>query len=241
MSEIRIEDIKMGKFIVIEGLDGTGKTTQTELLRDHFEKTGKKVRFISFPNYKGNGSALVRMYLRGDFGSDPDSVNAYAASMFFAADRYASYRCEGWGETLTDGDTAVIATRYTTANAYHQLAKLPENEWDAFLAWLWDFEFTKLALPRPDKVILLTMPPELSLGQVDSRVSVTGEKKDIHECDRNYMIRCRRAADYAAVKLGWATVECAENGRVLPREVIFEKILAKVAPFIVDTKETQNY
>jgi len=183
----------MGRLIVLEGLDGSGKGTQTILLRDYFESLGKRVKLVDFPNYRSEGSVLVRMYLNGELGENPDDTNGYAASMFFAADRYVSY-CTEWKNDYECDDGIVIANRYTTANAYHQLSKLPENEWDNFLKWLWDFEFERLGLPRPDKVLLLDMPEGVSSAMVKKRSGETGQSLDIHEKDRDYRKRCRDAA-----------------------------------------------
>ena len=217
----------MSKFIVLEGLDGAGKGTQTELLRERLEKEGREVRVIDFPDYSSEGCTLVKMYLGGQLGDDPDDTNAYAASMFFAADRYVSY-VTSWKKDAA-GDTVIIANRYTTANAYHQLSKMPENEWDAFLEWLWDFEFTKLGLPRPDKVILLDMPERVSYNMVKKRSAETGRKMDIHEKDEDYLVRCRRAAAYVAERCGWEVVRCADESADVPRtrEDIADEVYAR--------------
>lgn len=207
----------MGKLIVIEGLDGSGKGTQSALLAAHLRSRGEHVREISFPQYDKPGSALVRMYLHGDLGGSPDDTSAYAASMFYASDRYISYRTD-WARDMADPDTVVVANRYTTANAYHQLAKLPRTEWDAFLDWLWDFEFGKLALPSPDVVVALSMPPVLSRALIEKRCAETGVQKDIHEADGDYLDRCYEALHYVAEKLGWICLSCAENGQVLSVE-----------------------
>ena len=202
----------MGKFIVLEGLDGSGKGTQTELLRETLEAEGRRVRVIEFPDYASEGSALVRMYLAGRLGADPADTNAYAASMFFAADRYVSY-VTSWRADWQDPDIVVLANRYTTANAYHQLSKLPEEAWDAFLAWLWDFEFQKLGLPAPDAVLLLDMPERVSSALVKRRAAETGRTLDIHETHEDYLHACRRAASYAAETCGWRVIPCApEDG-----------------------------
>lgn len=201
----------MGKLIVIEGLDGSGKGTQAALLAAHLREGGQKVREISFPQYENPSSALVKMYLNGELGNSPDATNAYAASMFYASDRYISYRTD-WGKDIAAPDTVVIANRYTTANAYHQLAKLPREEWDAFLDWLWDFEFEKIGLPAPDAVVALSMPPAVSRALIEKRCAETGVKKDIHEADTAYLDRCYEALHYAADKLGWVCLSCAENG-----------------------------
>ena len=121
----------MGKLIVIEGLDGSGKATQTKMLCDRLEKEGKKFLKVSFPDYRSDSSALVRMYLSGRFGEHPDDVNAYAASSFYAVDRYASFK-ENWGKRYNDG-RLIIADRYATSNGIHQCSKLPEDRWQEYL------------------------------------------------------------------------------------------------------------
>ena len=182
----------MGKLIVIEGLDGSGKGTQAARLAEYLQSRGVKVREISFPQYENESSAFVKMYLDGRLGASPADTGAYAASMFYASDRYISFRTD-WGKDIADPDTVVIANRYTTANAYHQLAKLPRDQWDAFLAWLWDFEFAKLGLPVPDAVIALSMLPAASQKLIEKRCVETGVKKDIHEADVAYLENCYTA------------------------------------------------
>lgn len=215
----------MGKLIVIEGLDGSGKGTQAALLAAYLRGQGKKVRELSFPQYGTPGCALVQLYLDGGLGNSPDATNAYAASMFYASDRFVSYRTD-WERDIADPDTVVVANRYTTANAYHQLAKLPREEWDAFLTWLWDFEFGKIGLPAPDAVIALSMPPAVSQKLIEKRCVETGVKKDIHEADVAYLERCREALYYAADKLGWICLECAENDVPFTIEEMHARILA---------------
>lgn len=219
----------MGKLIVLEGLDGSGKGTQTALLHDYLLKTGKKVCVIDFPDYNSEGSYLVKMYLDGKLGNNPSDTNAYAASMFFAADRYVSF-VQNWKSAWMDPDTVVIANRYTTANAYHQLSKMDEKDWDSFLEWLWDFEFSKLGLPEPDRVLLLDMPESVSSALVAKRSSETGRKLDIHEKDESYLIRCRTAASYVAEKCGWRKIKCAEEGDTAPysKDNIAEQIIENV-------------
>lgn len=212
----------MGKFIVIEGLDGSGKTTQTAYLAEYLKKKGR-VRELSFPRYGEKSCSLVEMYLGGEIGETPDDTNGYAASCFFASDRYISFVTD-WKRDYEDPDCTVVATRYTTSNLYHQLSKLPEDEWEGFLSWIFDFEFSKLRLPAPDEVVLLSMDPSLSTGNVRSRTAETGQKMDIHEKDIGYLFRSYKAAAFAAEKCGWHVIECAPDGKILPREVIFEKI-----------------
>lgn len=218
----------MGKLIVIEGLDGSGKGTQAELLAETLRRRGIKTREVSFPQYDNPSSALVKLYLSGGLGASPDATNAYAASMLYAADRYISYRTD-WARDAQDADTVVIANRYTTANAYHQLAKLPREEWDTFLTWLWDFEFSKLGLPAPDAVIALSMPPEVSQKLIEKRCLETGVKKDIHEADTAYLARCYEALHFASERLGWICLECAEGDVPFSIEEMHARILAALA------------
>ena len=221
----------MSKFIVLEGLDGSGKGTQIELLKEYLTSLGKRVQVIDFPDYASDGSMLVRMYLDGKLGQSHADTNAYAASMFFAADRYVSY-VTGWREDYLKDDTYIIANRYTTANAYHQLSKMPESDWDSFLNWLWDFEFGKLGLPSPDRVILLDMPESVSSALVRSRSAETGRKIDIHENDEGYLLACRRAANYTAQKCGWTVIKCAGENDTVPYSR--EKIAHDIAESIAD-------
>lgn len=217
----------MGKFIAIDGLDGSGKGTQSEKLVEYLKSQGKKVRVLSFPVYENESSTFVKMYLEGKLGDKPSDTNAYAASMFFASDRYISYATD-WKKDVDDKDTYVIANRYTTANAVHQLSKLPEEEWDRFLAWLWDFEFKKLGLPEPELVLYLELPPKLSLSLVKSRSQETGQKMDIHELDTEYMEKCYDAALYSCEKLNWNRIQCYDGDVIRTREDIFEEIASIV-------------
>ncbi len=205
----------MGKLIVIEGLDGCGKTTQIERLPVKLCEKGFDSKVISFPDYNDPSSTLVRMYLGGEFGDSPDAVNAYAASLFYAVDRYASYK-RHWSDYYDNGGT-VISGRYVESNAYHQMAKLPESEWEAYLSWLYETEYGKTAIPKPDAVIFLDMPVEVSSAMVASRYEGDESKKDIHEKDSAYLNNCRKAAVYAAKKCGWTVINCAENGK--PRSI----------------------
>lgn len=209
----------MGKLIVIEGLDGSGKGTQSARLAAYLEKQGKRVRKIDFPRYEDESSSLVRMYLGGVLGNSPDDTNAYAASMLFAADRYISYKTD-WQKDCADPDTVIIANRYTTANAYHQLAKLPRAEWEPFLDWLWDFEFSRLGLPAPDAVIALSMPPAVSRSLVEKRCAEQGIVKDIHEADNEYLARCYDALHFVGTRMGWTVIDCSDGVGVLPIEEI---------------------
>ena len=214
----------MGKLIVIEGLDGSGKSTQTPILAEALRAQGKEVMEISFPVYRSDSSALVRMYLGGEFGSRPGDVNAYAASSFYAVDRFASYRTE-WKSFYEKEDSVVIATRYTSANEIHQLAKLNCEDWDDFVCWAEDFEYNKLGIPRPDMVLYLDMRYDIALSLVGGRSEMTGQKKDIHELDTAYMARCHQAAAYASEKLGWKNIVCYQDDAPLSLTEISDKIL----------------
>ena len=214
----------MGKFYVIEGLDGSGKSTQGELLKAHFEKLGKKVRVLSFPCYGQVSASLVEFYLGGGLGDKAGDTNGYAASMFFASDRYISYKTD-WEKDYLDPDTVIISTRYTTSNAYHQLSKIDRDEWDEFLSWLWDLEFGRLGLPAPDEVIYLDMPQSQSSSRVDMRSGETGQTKDIHEKDTDYLVKCYDAAMFATEKLGWKKIACMEDGRQKSIEEVFAILL----------------
>ena len=213
-----------GRLLVIEGLDGSGKATQAARLADALRASGLAVRQVSFPDYGSESSALVRMYLAGRFGSKPDDVNAYAASSFFAVDRYASFKTD-WGGFYREGGV-VIADRYTTSNGAHQCSKLPPAEWDAYLDWLFDFEYRLLGLPAPDAVIYLRVDPALSQRLMSGRYHGDESKKDIQERDLEYLERSRRAAEYCARRLGWQTVACAEGGRMRSVEEIGREVEA---------------
>ena len=217
------------KLIVIEGLDGSGKATQARLLAENLKQEGMKVREVSFPDYQSPSSSLVKMYLAGEFGTHPDDVNAYAASSFYAVDRYASYK-KDWKEDYQNG--IVIADRYTTSNAIHQCSKLDQSEWDGFLDWLSDYEYKLLKIPAPDLVLYLRVDPDVSQKLLAKRYEGDMSREDIHEKDREYLKRCQEAARYCCRKLGWKTVECTGFGEMRSIEEIDKDILAFVKPFI---------
>lgn len=216
-----------GKFIVIEGLDGSGKATQTEILRKALEEKGERVRKLTFPDYDSQGSALVRMYLGGEFGSKPDDVNAYAASAFYTVDRAAAFlrlRQEGF-----DTDCVLLADRYATSNIIYQMSKLPEEQWDSFIDFQEDFEYNKINVPRPDMVIYLDVEPDVSQKLLSSRYSGDESKKDLHEKNLSFLLSCRRSALYAAKRLGWKLISCTENGEM--------RLIEDIAKEISDTIE----
>lgn len=217
---------------MIDGLAGSGKTTQSKILCDDLIAQGKNARIISSSTSVGASSDLVRMYLSGQFGSSPDDVNAYAAATFFSVDRYASYM-RVWKKFYEQPDAVTISTLYTTSNAVHQLAKLQREEWDGYLTWLYDFEFNKLGVPRPDLVIYLEMKPEISFELVRQRAQATGRTLDIHETSLEYFQRCNKAALYAADKLGWKRICCYEGKNPLPEDEI-ESRIAEQAVMLLD-------
>ena len=212
-----------GKLIVIEGLDGSGKGTQAKLLYDALLEAGVDVHKLTFPNYSSDSSALVKMYLNGDFGKKPDDVNAYAASSFFAVDRFAGYK-QDWGKFYHDG-SILVSDRYTTSNAVHQCSKLPEKEWDAFLDWLFNYEYNMLGIPAPDMVIYLQVDPVVSQKLMTGRYQGDESKKDIHEGNLDYLMRSRQAAEYCRDKLGWRVVHCVQDGAMRSIEEIHQEIL----------------
>ena len=215
-----------GKLIVIEGLDGSGKGTQAAELAKNLAAGGAPVRKVSFPDYASDSSALVKMYLSGQFGKDPQDVNAYAASTFYAVDRFASFKRD-WGG-FYEGGGIVVADRYTTSNAVHQCSKLPQEQWDAFLAWLFDFEYHLLGIPSPDLVVYLSVDPAVSQRLMTGRYRGDESRKDIHEGNLAYLCRSRLAAEYCSSRLGWRQIECCRGGQMRTVEAIQADILALI-------------
>lgn len=211
-----------GKLIVLEGLDGSGKATQAEVLTEDLKRRGIAVRKVSFPDYQSDSSALVKMYLAGEFGSDPQDVNAYAASSFYAVDRYASYK-KDWGRFYETGGI-IVADRYTTSNAIHQCSKLPEEDWKPFLNWLFQYEYELLGIPRPDEVIYLKTDPRISQKLMSGRYHGDENKKDIHERNLAYLDRSRKAAEYCARELGWKTIQCSTQENMRSIEDIHDEV-----------------
>ena len=220
----------MAKLIVIEGLDASGKGTQSELLLKRLNEYGKSTFGISLPNYDDDSSALVKMYLAGELGKNPEDVNAYAASTFYAVDRYASFK-KGWGREYATYD-CVVANRYTTSNLCHQMTKCDPSEWEAYISWLYDFEFKKLEIPMPDLVIFLDMPVDVSQKLLMKRYDGDESKKDVHESNIAYLQRCREAALYSAKRLGWIVIPCASSGEPRGIEDIGEDIFEAVKKII---------
>ena len=216
-----------GTLIVLEGTDGSGKSTQFAALCRRLEERGIPFQRLVFPQYQEESSALIRMYLGGQFGSRPSDVNGYAASAFYAVDRYASYK-KVWGEWY-EGGGLVLADRYTTSNAVHQASKVEPEEREDFFRWLYDFEFDKLGLPRPDLVLYLDVPTDATVRMLRARESATNTHADIHEQDTDYLRLCRETAGQAADALGWERVECVRDGAMRSIEAIHDEIWSRVA------------
>lgn len=217
-----------GKIIVIEGLDGSGKATQTKLLAESLKTEKINVKCIEFPDYDNPSSSLVKMYLGGEFGSNPQDVNAYAASAFYAVDRVASF-LQFWKKDYENG-TSILCDRYATSNVIYQMSKLPESEWENFVKWQFDFEYNKLGIPKPNKVIYLDVEPDVSQKLLMKRYDGDKTKMDLHEKNFKFLLDCRKSALYAAKKFGWIVINCCENGEIKP----VEKIAAHVKEAVLN-------
>lgn len=217
----------MGKLIVIEGVDSSGKETQTKLLFEHIKSMGMNVKKISFPDYDSDFCMPVKSYLAGDLGKNPDDVNAYAASSFYAIDRYASYKRD-WGAFYEDGGV-VVCDRYVTSNIVHQAMKIKGDKTE-FINWLSDYEYKKLGLPEPDVVIFLDMPPEAAQFLMKNRANkITGKaEKDIHEKNSDYLIGAYKNATEVAENCGWKRVVCAKGLDVRSIDDIHKEIVSIV-------------
>ena len=202
--------LSKGRLIVLEGIDGSGKSSQYRRICARMEKDGIDYNHIVFPRYDKESSALIRMYLSGQFGTHPDDVNAYTASTFYAVDRFASFR-EDWGKTYENGGL-IISDRYTTSNAVHQGSKLSDEELPAYFQWLSDLEYGKMGLPKPDLVIYLDVDLETSLARMKRRQDKSNTKADIHEKDVDYLHRCLHTADMAAEYYGWTRIPFMKDG-----------------------------
>lgn len=218
--------IAENKIFVLEGLDGCGKSTQFKRLCDYLREKNVSFRAISFPEYGNPSSALVKMYLDGEFSKNASDVNAYAASSFYAVDRYASFKLY-WEKDYNEGKL-ILASRYVTSNAIYQMVKLPRENWDDYLKWLSEYEYEKLGLPMPGKVVFLDMPVEISQKLLSGRYNGDENKKDIHEVDIDFLKKCREAAMFAADRLNWDIVPCSSNGAPLGIEEISDVLKDKI-------------
>jgi dTMP kinase len=219
-----------GKVIVIDGLDGCGKSTQFEICAQKLKNQNYKVKPISFPDYTSPSSALVKMYLNGEISQNASDVNSFAASSFYAVDRYVSYK-KYWEENYNNGEI-ILASRYVSSNAIHQMAKLDKSQWDNYLDWLFDYEHNKLALPKADAVIFLDVPTDVSQKLLSNRYEGNESKKDVHESDIEYMKSCRNSAFYAAEKLNWHIINCTENSEMKSIEDISDELMKKITEVI---------
>jgi len=200
----------LGKLIVFEGIDGSGKSTQFELMCERLLTEGRDFKRLVFPRYDNPSSALIKMYLAGDFGDSPDSVNAYASSSFYAVDRYASY-VQDWREYYQDGGL-ILTDRYTTSNALHQGAKIVAKQREHFFNWLYDYEFKLIGLPAPDVVIYMNIEAEFAAKRLRHRETETGTNADIHENNLTYLSHCEQSGEQAAAQFGWHKINCLING-----------------------------
>lgn len=222
-----------GKFIVIDGTDGSGKTTQIKLLVKKLKENGYEVEIADFPQHGHKSAALVDEYLNGKFGP-AEEVGPYRASIFYACDRYeASFKIKKW---LEEGKI-VISDRYVSANVGHQGGKIKDiKERNKYLEWLFDLEFNIFKIPKPDKNILLYVPPEIGyhlIDQKDLRGYIENNKmKDIHEADLKHLMDAADAYLYAAEKYGWDKIGCAPGGKLRTREDISDEIWEKVIKLI---------
>lgn len=212
----------MAKLIVIEGLDGSGKSTQTALLEEYFNNHALSYRKIKLPDYDSPSSTLVKMYLNASFGS-ADAVNAYAAGAFYAVDRYASFVLD-WKADYKSKEI-ILADRYATSNSIYQMEKIDAEKWEDYLEWSADFEYGKMGIPKPDLVIYLDMPVEISQRLMTSRYDGDEGKKDVHEADVAFLTKCRKSALYTAKKQGWAVIPCSDGENPLPVDEIHKTIL----------------
>ncbi|MBE7030041.1 MAG: thymidylate kinase [Ruminococcaceae bacterium] len=221
------------RLIVIEGVDASGKETQARCLYERLRAQREDVFSVRFPNYESESSALVKMYLRGDFGERAEDVNAYTASVFFAADRAASVLGQ-WRKEFFGGGV-VIADRYTPSNLIHQASKIKgQNERDAFLDWSCELEYEKMGLPKPDLVIFLDMPPEYARQLMAGRENKIdhSQSKDIHERDASHLQSAYDSAVYVAKRSGWKTVHCVKDGKIRTVEEIADEVYASVSALL---------
>ena len=215
-----------GRLIVFEGTDGSGKATQSRLLCEHLRRDGVYLENINFPRYGKPSAAMVQEYLDGNLGKHPGDVNAYAASMFYAMDRYASYK-QDWGDFYEAGGL-IVADRYTTSNAVHQASKLPEGERTAYLEWLFHTEYELLGLPKPDLGVYLYMPTEITERMMRKREADTNTHADIHEQDAAYLRACRENARAIVRDCGWTHILCAEGDQPRTPEDIHDQVYGLV-------------
>lgn len=231
------QNSKGSRLIVIEGLDGSGKATQAALLADQLAREGQTVRRISFPDYAHKSSIPVQMYLAGEIGS-LEEVNVYAASTFYSIDRYISYQTD-WNRDCREG-RLILADRYTTSNACHQMVKLPQEKWPDYLDWLADLEYTRMGLPEPGLVLYLDMDPNTSRRLLEKRYGGDSSREDLHEANLAYLLSCRGAALYAAEHWDWKVIRCCDGEEPRPPEEIHQLVLEQVHRYLAGEDKTAD-
>ena len=216
----------MSNLIVLEGSDGSGKATQTTRLYERLQNLGIDVVRVSFPNYESESSALIKMYLRGDFGATAEEVNPYAAATFYAVDRFASF--QSWKDFYARNGV-ILADRYVGSNMAHQSAKIRRKlDREKFLNWLDNFEYKRLQLPRPDLTIFLDMPPKIAAMLRRER-----GREDIHESDAAYMIKSYNAYKEIAEKFDWKVVNCSAGNFAKSTLDIHEEVFSLVETMLL--------
>lgn len=231
-----MNDKKKGKFINFEGIDGSGKSTQSKLFKKYLKEQGEDVVEISFPQYGRKSAGLVEKYLKGDYGSS-EKVGPYRASVFFACDRYdASFKIKKW---LGEGKI-VIVDRYVSSNAGHQGGKIDDaEERTKFLKWLYNLEYNIFEIPKPDVVFILKTSAELSRKMsgniIDEekkrkKASFLGEQKqDIHELNFKHLDNALKSYLELAQRYpnDFEVIECLDDGELMSIETIHQKIIKK--------------
>lgn len=219
-----------GKIIIIEGLDGSGKSTQFELLQSKFSDC----HFITFPNYNSPSGEIITDYLKGNFKEENPEKSSYSASTFYAVDRYISYKSD-WGKDYQSGKN-IISARYTTSNAIYQMTKLEKSLWNEYCKWLYDLEYNKMGIPRPDAVIFLDVPVEISQKLLSERYHGDESKKDIHESNAEYLKKCRQSAIYAGLhdssKTKWHIINCCKDNKLRSIQDIQTEIIKIISSVI---------
>lgn len=228
----------MKKIFVIEGIDGSGKQTQTTKLVENLEKLNINTFTTSFPNYDSQSSGPVKEYLNGNISKNPNDISPKAASTFYSVDRYITFNNKIL-PYYKDDKTVIVLDRYTQSNLIHQGGKLIENEnskiqLDEFYKWLYNFEYNDLELPKPTAVIFLYIPTEYTLSLTKNRINKFSEQKekDIHEKNIKHLLDAEKAALYYAHKLGWHTIECIRDNKIRTIEDISSEILSIVKNYL---------
>lgn len=204
-----------GKLFVIEGLDGSGKQTQSELITKRLNEEGINALRASYPNYDSPSSALVKMYLNGDFGKDANNIDPKIASTFYAIDRYATYKTK-YEEFYNNGGI-IICDRYSTSNMLHQGCKITDtNKKEEYLNWLDSLEYDLYKIPRPNKVFFLDINPAVSKKLIENRKNkfTKEEKKDIHESNFKYLLSSYKNASYLKEKYKWININCIKDDKL---------------------------